>query len=38
MNINIYNLYRGGVFFNFGWLGRHKAFDLNKIYTVEQNG
>ena len=34
----IYNLYRGGVFFNFGWLGKHKAFDLNKIYTVEQNG
>lgn len=34
----IYNLYRGGVFFNFGWLGKHKAFDLNKIYTKEQNG
>lgn len=34
----VYNLYRGGVFFNFGWLGNHKAFDLNKIYTKEQNG
>lgn len=34
----VYNLYRGGVFFNFGWLGKHKAFDLNKIYTIEQNG
>ena len=34
----VYNLYRGGVFFNFGWLGKHKAFNLNKIYTLEQNG
>ena len=34
----VYNLYRGGVFFNLGWLGKHKAFDLNKIYTKEQNG
>lgn len=33
----IYNLFRGGVFFNFGWLGKHPAFDLNKIYTKEQN-
>lgn len=33
----IYNLYRGGVFFNFGWLGKHPAFDLNKIYTKDQN-
>lgn len=33
----ICNLYRGGVFFNFGWLGGHKAFDLNKIYTLEEN-
>ena len=35
---HIYNLYRGGVFFNFGWLGNHPPFDLSKIYTVEQNG
>ena len=28
----------GGVFFNFGWLGKHPAFDLNKIYTKKQNG
>lgn len=28
----IYNLFRGGVFFNFGWLGNHPAYDLNKIY------
>lgn len=34
----VYNLYRGGVFFNFGWLGNHPPFDLSKIYTVEQNG
>lgn len=34
----IYNLYRGGVFFNFGWLGNHPPFDLSKIYTIEQNG
>lgn len=30
-------VYRGGVFFNIGWLGKHKAFNLNKIYTREQN-
>lgn len=30
-------VYRGGVFFNIGWLGKHKAFDLNKIYTISQN-
>lgn len=35
---HIYNLYRGGVFFNFGWLGNHPPFDLSKIYTIEQNG
>lgn len=29
----VYNLYRGGVFFNFGWLGEHPPYDLNKIYT-----
>ena len=28
----VYNLYRGGVFFNFGWLGKHPPYDLNKIY------
>ncbi len=33
----VYNLYRGGVFFNFGWLGVHNPFDLSKIYTIEQN-
>lgn len=33
----VYNLYRGGVFFNFGWLGNHKAFNLNSIYKKEQN-
>lgn len=33
----VYNLYRGGVFFNFGWLGNHPPFDLSKIYTKEQN-
>lgn len=33
-----YNLYRGGVFFNVGWLFSGKAFDLNKIYTEGQNG
>lgn len=34
----VYNLYRGGVFFNFGWPGNHPPFDLSKIYTIEQNG
>ena len=34
----VYNIYRGGVFFNFGWLGNHSPFDLSKIYTLEQNG
>lgn len=33
----VYNLYRGGVFFNIGWLGNHPPFDLSKIYTKEQN-
>lgn len=33
----IYNLYRGGVFFNFGWLGKHPPFDMDKIYTIAQN-
>ena len=33
----VYNLFRGGVFFNFGWLGNHPPFDLSKIYTKEQN-
>lgn len=28
----VYNLYRGGVFFNFGWLGEHPPYDLNNIY------
>ena len=28
----VYNLYRGGVFFNFGWLGEHPPYDLNSIY------
>ena len=27
-----YNLYRGGVFFNVGWLFSGKPYDLNKIY------
>lgn len=31
------NICRGGVFFNFGWLGYHPSFDLKKIYTIEQN-
>lgn len=26
------NLFRGGVFFNIGWLGKHKSYDLSKIY------
>lgn len=30
------NLYRCGVFFNFGWLGNHPAYDLNRIYTKEE--
>ncbi len=33
----VYNLYRGGVFFNLGWLGNHHPFNLSKIYTKEQN-
>lgn len=32
-----YSIYRGGVFFNIGWLGNHPPFDLSKIYTKEQN-
>lgn len=31
------NTYRAGVFCNIGWLTKKKAFDLNKIYTMEQN-
>lgn len=31
----IYNLYRGGVFFNIGWLGKHPAYNLNKIYEKQ---
>ena len=31
----VYNLYRCGVFFNFGWLGNHPPYNLNKIYTKE---
>lgn len=33
----ICNLYRGGVFFNLGWLGSHSPFDIDKIYTLAQN-
>ena len=33
-----YNLFRCGVFFNVGWLCRYPQFDLDKIYTIEQNG
>jgi hypothetical protein len=33
----VYNTYRCGVFFNFGWLGNHPPFDLSKIYTIKQN-
>lgn len=33
----IYNLYRCGVFFNVGWILGHIDFDMNKIYTIEQN-
>ncbi len=33
----VYNTYRFGVFFNFGWWGNHPPFDLTKIYTIEQN-
>ena len=33
----VYNLYRAGVFFNFGWLGKHPPFNLSNIYTEEQN-
>lgn len=28
----IYNLYRAGVLFNFGWLGNHPAYNLENIY------
>lgn len=31
----VYNLFRGGVFFNVGWLGKHKSYDLNKIYEKQ---
>lgn len=31
------NLFRGGVVFNLGWLGKHKAYDMNKIYQREFN-
>ena len=33
-----YNLFRCGVFFNVGWLCKYSQFDLDKIYTIEQNG
>ena len=33
----VYNTFRFGVFFNFGWLGKHPPFDLSKIYTIKQN-
>lgn len=32
-----YSIYRGGVFFNIGWLGNHPPFSLRYIYTKEQN-
>lgn len=32
-----YNIFRCGVFFNIGWLYKYSQFDLNKIYTIEQN-
>ncbi len=35
--VRVYNVFRCGVVFNFGWLGNHPAFNLNKIYTKEQN-
>lgn len=28
----VYNLYRGGVFFNFGWLGNHPPYNMDNIY------
>lgn len=34
----VYNLYRGGVFFNLGWLGNHPPYDLNGIYNIEAVG
>ena len=33
----VYNTFRCGVLFNFDWLGKHHAFDLNKIYQREIN-
>lgn len=27
------NLYRGGVFFNFGWLGKHTPYNMNELYA-----
>lgn len=27
------NLYRGGVFFNFGWLGKHPPYNMNELYA-----
>lgn len=34
----VYNLYRGGVFFNFGWLGSHPPYDLNNLYAEVCSG
>ena len=31
----IYNLYRCGVVFNFGWLGNHPPYDFKEIYKHE---
>ena len=38
MPARVYNMFRCGVFFNISWLGNHPAFDMNKIYSREQNG
>lgn len=31
------SVYRGGVFFNFGWLGNHPPFDMRYIYCRKRN-
>lgn len=33
----VYNLYRGGVFFNFGWLGDHPPYEMKNIYCEVTN-
>lgn len=33
----VYNTFRCGVFFNFGWLKKPKKFDFNNIYKRENN-